>query len=148
MSVIKSAMFVGSQPVDTPAPDRSGDTITQIITHTFTTALTTADILELYPVPAECRIVGFEFVTANVGTLDLDIGMMTGEAGSSTAGRTCGDELIAAVDAATGGSTGLAALAALQDGVGDKNASIGLVTATNIAAGATKTITFKVTIAG
>lgn len=149
MSVIKSANYIGMQPIDSPVPHRKGETITAIFTHTFTKDVAATDILELFPVFAHGKIVDFEFETANVGAINLTIGLMSGAAGSNAAGRTSGNQLIngVAANAASGKSATLAALAALQSGVGDTDVSIGLVPASTITAAANKTITIKVTIA-
>lgn len=149
MPIVKSKKYVGMQVVDSPIPHRKGETITEIFTHTFTQAVGTGDILELFPVFAGGKIVDFEFETANIGAINLNIGLMTGQAGSNDGGRVCGAELISAVaaNAATGKAATLAALAALQAGVGQADRSIGLVPASNITAAANKTITIKVVIA-
>lgn len=149
MSIIKSAKYVGIQPVDSPVPDRKGETITIVFTHTFTKDVTSADILELAPIFAYGKIVDFQFETANIGAINLQIGLMTGEAGSNDAGRSCGSQLIngVAANAATGKSATLAAIAALQDAIGDTDTSIGLVPAATITAASNKTITVKLVIA-
>jgi hypothetical protein len=149
MALIKSKMFVGAQPVDSAVPHRSGETITVIYTHTFTAAVTAADILELYPIFAHGKIVGFEFETENVGAINLDIGLMSGESGSNDAARTSGDELIdgVAANSASGRAATLVKLAALQGGVGDKNVSIGVKPAADITAAANKKLHIKLTIA-
>jgi hypothetical protein len=149
MPVIKSRKYVGRQPVDSPTPHRKGETITEIFTHTFTTAVGTADILELMPVFSHGKIVDFEFETANVGAIALNIGLMTGAAGANEPpARTCGSQLIAGVlaNAASGRASTLAQMALLQNGVGDRDVSIGLVPAAPITAAANKTITIKLTI--
>jgi hypothetical protein len=150
MAIIKSSMFSGSQPVDTPVPHRSGETITVIFSYTFSTTLAIGDIVELYPVFGHGKIVGFDFETENVGAIAIDIGLMSGEAGSNDQARTCGAQLIsnvAANAAVASRSSSILQLTALQGGVGDKNVSIGVKALAELVAGATKKIHIRAKIA-
>lgn len=152
MALKKSALFKGSQPVDTPAPHRAGETLTIIYTHTFTQDVNTADVLEIYPCFAGAHIVGFEFETENVGAINLNLGIVSGEAGVQDDARTCGNQLIAAVaaNAASGRASTLAQLSALDvtANARDKNFSIGLVPAANITAAANKKLHIRLTLGG
>ena len=145
MAIIQSNFFKGNARTPTADPHRKHETITQMFSHYFTEALTTADILDLFPVFPGAKIVGFEFICENMATEALDIGLMSGTPGSKDAGRTSGDELIDGIAASTGGSTALATLANLAAN-GDTAVSIGVKTATNIAAGATKALHVKITL--
>lgn len=152
MALKKSALFKGSQPVDTPAPDRSGETLTVIYTHVFTQDVNVGDVLELYPTFAHAKIVGFEFETENIGAINLNIGLVSGEAGYQDDARTSGAELISAVaaNAASGRASTLAQLSAVNAGAAarDKNFSIGLVPAANITAAANKKLHIRLTLGG
>jgi len=152
MALKKSALFKGSQPVDTPSPHRSGETLTVIYTHIFTEAVEAGDVLEIYPTFAHAKIVGFEFETENVGAIALSIGIVSGEAGAQDDARTCSAELISGVaaNAVSGRASSLAQLSAVNAGAAarDKNFSIGLVPASNITAADNKRLHIRLTLGG
>lgn len=137
MAIKQSQYFVGNARTPVPHPHRKGEVIKYMFTHTFTEGLDTGDILELFPLFPYGRITGFQFIGENIGTNALDIGLMSGNPGSLDVARTSDDALIDGVAANTGGSTGLIALSALAEN-GESPVSIGVKTATEITAGATK----------
>ncbi len=143
MSIIMSKFFKGNARASVANPDRKGQVIEHLFTHHFTEALTTADILDLFPVIPYAKITTFEFATENMGTEALDIGLMTGNPGSKDAARTSGDQLIDGVAANAGGSSSLTALANLPAN-GDTVVSIGVKTATTIAADPTKVLHVRI----
>lgn len=148
MSTKQSAYFKGNARTPVPHPHRKGEVIEYLFTHTFSEAVASTDVLELFPVFPYGRIVGFDFDTENVGTIALDIGLMSGTPGDAASERTSGDELIDGVnaDASSGKETGLAALAALA-AMGETPVSIGVKPASNITAAANKKLHCRIRIA-
>ena len=147
MAIKQSAYFKGNARTPVPHPHRKGETLTFIFTHTFTEALADTDVLELFPIFPYGRIVSFEFTSANIGTAALDIGLMSGDAGSLDAARTSDDVLIdgVAANASTGTKTALADIAAIAMN-GETAVSVGVKTATTIAAASNKTLTVLITV--
>lgn len=148
MAIKQSAYFKGNARTPVPHPHRKGEVIEYMFTHVFTEALATTDVLELFPIFPYGRIVGFDFTSENVAAVALDIGLMSGTPGSLDAGRTSDDVLIDGVlaNATTGIETGLAALAAIAMN-GETPVSVGVKTATDIAAGATKKLHVRIRVA-
>lgn len=124
---------------------RSGSPIAFRHTHTFLAAVLSTDVLELFTLPAYAQINRFEMISANVGLINVNVGLMTGTPGDAVTARTAGSELISAAAANT---TLLSTL--LQrttfGKVGDSPVSVGLTPAADITAAANKTITFEVEI--
>lgn len=147
MSIKQSAYFKGNARTPVPHPARKGEAIEYLFSHTFTEAIGTADILELFPVFPYGRIVGFDFETENVGAIAVDIGLMSGLPGSLDGARTSGDQLIdgVAANAASGRESTLGALAALAD-MGETPVSIGLKPAAEITAAANKKIHVRIRV--
>lgn len=145
MATVQSAYFTGNARTTLPQPHRKGETLTVLFTHTFNTAVTTADVLELVEIPPYAQIVGFEYASANIGAINVDIGIMSGTPGSTDASRTVGDEIVSAASIGTAAVVGVATLGAIAVN-GESKVSIGLQPASNITAAANKTVTIKLTI--
>ncbi len=122
---------------------RSGSPIVFRHTHTFLAAVLTTDVLEMFMVPAYAQIKRFEMISANIGAINANVGIMTGTPGDTAAVRTAGAELVSATALNTTILTTLAQRAAFGK-IGDSPVSIGLTPASDITAAANKTITFEV----
>ena len=146
MPIRQTNYFRGNARTPVPLPERKGEVMEYLFTHTFNETVNTADILELFPVFAYGRITGFDFATENLGSVDLTIGLMSGTPGSLDAARTSGSQLINAGAAGTPAATALTALAGLA-AIGETPVSIGLVPSANITAGATKRIHIRIRVA-
>lgn len=142
MAIKQTEFFKGMARRELPVPHKAGDVQEVILTHTFTEAVNTTDVLELFALPAGLRVTHFEFASENQSAANINVGFMSGTPGSTDAARTSGTELVsAAAIVSTGTVTALAALAAISSSDGHR--SIGLVPATNIAAGGTKKLHVK-----
>jgi hypothetical protein len=145
MAINQSKYFTGNARTPVPHPHRKGEVIEYIFTHIFAVTLATTDILELFPIFPHGRIVGFDFIGEDVGTEALDIGLMSGTPGSLDATRTSTDVLVDGVAANTGAVTSLIELAAIPE-VGGTSVSIGVKTATEIAAGSGKKLHVRIRV--
>lgn len=128
-----------------PEPKQTGQVACEITTHVFTEDVLTTDVLELFPLLPFGRIVGFEFISANLGAITLDFAEMTGDFASVDPARAMGTgaKLLMSVAAAAGAVATLAQIAAFNKN-GDTARGIGLKPSANITLGATKTITYRV----
>lgn len=143
MAIIQSTLITGMGRRLIGNGFRSGSPIVLRHTHSFAgAAVTTADILELFEWPAYARFQSFRTVSTGIGgTINVDIGAMTGTLGDTT-GRAMGTPLLVDDgDVNTALTATLATLTAAGKN-GDTPLGIGLVPASNITAGA-KTLTFE-----
>lgn len=119
----------------TPLPRNHGQTHFELFEFTFTATFDyTVDKLELGVLPADCRIAD-AWMISETATAVVDIGIMSGEVGSTDTARTVGDELFDGVALNTAGvrTVNFLDIAALAPS--PLNRSIGLIaTAANIAA--------------
>jgi len=146
MSTKQSTAFKGNARTPIPTPHKAGDAQTYLFTHVFNEAVLTTDVLELFPVFPNGKIVQFDYATENIGAINLNIGFLTGTPGDVVSARTCGSEFFAATAANTPSEAALLTLAAVAESADVK--SIGLVPAANITAAANKKIHIRLTIKG
>ena len=146
MPIKQSQYFRGNARTPVPVPDRKGEVIEYLFTHTFSEAVNTADILELFPVFSHGRIVGFDFASENLGAITLDFGFMSGTPGSLDATRTVDAALLNDAAAGTPAETSLTALAGIA-AIGGTPVSIGLVPSANITAAANKKLHVRIRVA-
>lgn len=120
-----------------PSPYVAHVDYVEIVEHVFTEALASADILELFYLPPDCRITDISVVTAGTSTATMDMGLMTGNVASDDPARTLGTLLFDDVTPTTQQNATVAALAAIAKSAEAR--SIGVKFSANIAAsGSTK----------
>lgn len=139
MSTKQSAFFKGLARTPMPSPFKVGDGHTVLASHVFLEDVLTTDVLELIPLPPGCRVTDIDFVTENVGLINLNIGFLTGVSADLVAVRTCGAEFFSAAPASTAARATLLALINAGIASGEIR-SIGLVPAADITLGSTKKI--------
>lgn len=145
MATKQTTLFTGQGRVLLPNNFRAGSPVKFIHTHSFAAtaggALLSTDILELFTWPQFSRFGLFTMISASVGAINVDVGVMTGTPGDTVTARTLGALLI---DDGAANTTLVSTL--LQRNTvgknGDSPLSIGLVAASDITAGS-KTITFE-----
>ncbi len=147
MATVLSSLYLGANRIDIRRPTFSGMKMEMILTHTFLAQVATTDILDLFPIPAYAQLTEFEIINANLGALNLAIGLMTGTPGDTIAARTSGTQLFAAQAAGAQAAVTLANIAALAK-IGDLPVSIGVVPSVNITAAANKTLTYRIGYVG
>lgn len=113
MAIKKSIFTGGMGRKQLPSPYVANQPVEVIVSHAFTEALATTDILELAALPPNCKIVGAHLMTEGTGATTITAGFMSGDFGSNDPARTSGNELFNAAAATTEQTTSLAALAAL-----------------------------------
>lgn len=134
-----------AQHGDAPIASQAGTIMAAVYTHSFaTTGITTADKLELGPLPAGAQPIRATVIGEGLGAITADIGLMSGTAGEDDATRTVGDEFFDAIsvnnnEAVTPVKTCLAISKAYN--ATTTHRGIGVVFSGNIAAGAGKKIT-------
>ena len=144
MAIIQSSFFTGVGRPVIPNSDRAGDAIIFRMTHTFLLPVTTADILELFPVPQFESIHHLRVLTANVGAINGTFALMAGTPGDTVqANRT-----LSATPLINAGALNTSLDAAFADliavgRIGDSPVSLGMTPATNITAAANKTLTIE-----
>lgn len=131
MAVKQSQFFKGNARTPIGHATRANEVTEHLFTHTFTEAVTTADILELFPLLPNGRIVAFEVAGSGLSTTTFKVGFMSGNPGELDDARTLGSELASTLANASG-VVGLATLAPLA-GSGVAR-SIGIQPSANIAA--------------
>lgn len=140
MTVFQSAQGAGK--VTPPAGYSAGLTITNVVEYTFDRAYVAAtDRIEMAVLPATARLLSCVAVFANVGAVNTSLGIMSGAIGSTDNARTVGTQLFAAQTMANAevAVTRTNCLAVARDSNADR--SIGMIPATDIAAGGTKKVT-------
>lgn len=135
------ARALGRAPTATPYS--AGLTCEAVVVHTFNpAALTTADVLELFPQVPSSQITHFEYLLENVAAGNVTFGFMSGEFGSTDAARTCGTELINA-SATASGTTALSVIAALTTSPASTR-GIGMRHSVSTTAGPTVRVTIRI----
>lgn len=124
MPTLQSVYSRGNARRELPTPIVAGTPIEVTFQHVFTTSMTTADTLELMPLPPLARITAFEYQLVGVAAGNVTFGYMSGRFGSDDPARTVGTELVNA-SASTTGSLTLAQINALARN-GDSLRSIGM----------------------
>ncbi len=135
---------VGKGIKPTPSAFEAGDTKTVKSEYVASAvALASTDIIEMAILPAGCAITDFRLCTEGTWTgITADVGIMTGDVGSTATDRTVGTELFNDVDLTVASSAPVATNAAafLLDPV-DYDRSIGLAPSGVVAAASTKKLT-------
>lgn len=142
MATKQSAYFKGNARKELPIPLQAGMACEVIITHVFTEAVNTTDVLEICPLMPWMKILGAEVIGQNIGATTMDIGYLTGTPGDTDAVRTCGNELFNDQAGNAVGTMTLLAAAGLAKN-GDTAKSIGMVPAANIAASASTKLNLR-----
>jgi hypothetical protein len=142
MAIKKSAYTSGMARKQMPQPVAANLPAELLISHAFTEALATTDILELTALPPYCKITGIEMIGEGTGATTFTVGFMSGEFGSSDAARTSGTELFNAVAASAKAEASIVALAALAPT--DAARSIGIRASAAVAANAATKLHFRV----
>lgn len=146
MPTKQSSAFKGNARTPIATSHKAGDAHTYLFTHTFTEAVLTTDVLEIFPIFPNGKVVAIDFATENVGAINVGIGLMSGVSGDASSVRTCGTEFFAAAAANTPAAAALITLAAVARA--DDVKSIGLVPAADITAAANKKIHLRITVVG
>ncbi len=152
MTIHKSDYAKGLSVGPNPSWNASGAAV-----HRFAMAVPTTvaanDILELAPIPANCRVVD---ITADSDDLDsngapaivMDVGIMTGEFGEDDDARTCGAEFFSASTLGQAGGVARATTAAaLRTGKAGYARSIGVKISTVAATPQAGSVGVTVTLA-
>lgn len=132
MAIKKSNVTTGMARMQLPSPVAAYAPATMILTHVFSEAVATADILELAVLPPYCRVISAELIGEGTGATTFTVGLMSGEFGSTDPARTSGNELFSAVAGNALQTASLVSLAAL--GKTDTARSIGVRASAAIAA--------------
>ena len=74
----------------------AGGVVCERYSFNITGNLAANDIIELGPLPASAFPVDAILITDELGAVTLDVGVMSGDAGSTDQARTCGAELFSA----------------------------------------------------
>lgn len=115
MAIQKSNYTGGNGRKQLPSPYVAHVETVELIEHTFTAALSSADVLELAYLPPNCRITDFKIeVSGASDTVPVTIGLMTGAVGSDDTNRTVA-QTVCQIDAAGEASATLADLVAITD---------------------------------
>lgn len=136
MAVKRSRYTSGMSKAPVPVPNKAGVSHTILVTHTFTEAVLSTDVLDLVSLGAGIRVLGLRTIGENVGAINLKVGNLTGTPGSTDAARTCGSEFFAAQAANAEAAVPLVTLAGLSPYATD--VSIGIQPAADITAAANK----------
>ncbi|UFM64239.1 hypothetical protein LOS78_01830 [Paracoccus sp. MA] len=142
MAIKKSKITGGMARRQMPSPYVAHQPVTTIITHEFSEAVASTDILELAALPPYCKIVSIEMIGSGTGATTFTVGFMSGEFGSSDPARTLGNELFNAVAAGDKAEAAIPALAALA--VTDSIRSIGVRPSANVAANPATKLHFRI----
>jgi hypothetical protein len=139
MATKQSRFYAGNAQVPFATSHKAGSVVTVVASIDLSAGLLAADVMEILPVLPNGRIVAFDIsdIGSLLGTTNINIGMMTGNPGDTTAVRTVGTELVSAQAAGTIYASTLAQLAAIPRNAGTP-VSIGLKVSANVVAGAGK----------
>jgi hypothetical protein len=132
MAIKQTSFGKGNARREMPTPQAAGQPVEVIGSHTFTEAVTTADILELCPLPPYAKITHFDFVSESLPVGNATIGVMSGDFGSIDPARTSGSELVNAASSVSG-TVALLNLVNLAVN-GEANKSLGFKHSVNITA--------------
>lgn len=130
MAIIQSDFAKGSKP--TPYPSEAGVVVAQRFYMTVPAAAALNDILEVGILPAGCRpldcvLDSDDLDSGGSPAIALDVGIMSGDVGSTDGARTCGTEFFAASQVARAGGNARPTLAtAHKVAASDKERSIGV----------------------
>lgn len=106
MALIQSKYAIGT--LMTPFPAYAGHVIAKRFLHTFIAAPALNDILELAPIPPECRVLDMILTSTDMDSggspaILLDVGVMSGAWQDPDSARTCGAEFFSASNIAQAG---------------------------------------------
>lgn len=121
----------------------SGSVVKQEFYYDASNGLLATDIVDFGVLPANAKIVDATlFADASIGAANANIGIMSGDIGSTDATRTVGSEIFSAQSLATAHTTlvKLSSVTALNLAPGATDRSIGLQVSANVVAGANKII--------
>lgn len=141
---------IGRRQQTPPTAYVSGDVMSSHVDYVFDAATMGAatfsaslDKLELAVLPAGAQLVGAQVIGANFGAITGNIGLMSGEVGSTDNARTSGSEIFSAIS--INNNEARATLAAcLAIAPSNQHRSIGFVPSADVAAGATKRLTLRI----
>lgn len=125
--------------VITPMPARSGGPAVFTVAFKVPAGLAAGDIIEMCDLPESTTIADATLICDDLDSngaplLALDVGLMSGEPGSTDAGRTCGNELFAADQVGrTGGVSRMSKAAGFTLAKSTGKRSIGVKVATGAA---------------
>ena len=108
----------------TAASGEAGEVVCERFSFVITSSLASGDIIEMGPLPAFSHPVDATLVSDELGTVTLDVGIMSGDFGSTDQARTCGAELFSA--AADGSAVRASLLGAFRMNSVDKDRGIGV----------------------
>ena len=124
-------------------PDRAGEVVETIIEYTINpVAVNTGDVVELFALPAMCKLVRADILSANFAAANITIGFMSGTYGDPDAARTVGSEIFNAQAANAAAAASLATLVAIAADE-NKDRGIGMTVSANQAAAANKKIQLR-----
>lgn len=150
MAIIQSDAAKGK--LNVPYPGYAGQAVKVRYSMPVPTTVDDGDILELAPIPPNCRVVDIVLDTDDLdshGTpaMSIDVGIMSGEWGNPAQDRTCGDEFIAAsTTPRTGGVVRPSTAGAYRTGKSDKARSIGVKIVAKAATAAAGSVGLTVTV--
>lgn len=104
MALTQSNYAKGNSPL--PYPTQAGVVVAHRYFIDLTAALALNDIIEIAPIPANCRIADIVLDSTDMDTgttLAWDVGIMSGDWGVNDAARTCGNEFFAASNVSQAG---------------------------------------------
>ena len=149
MPTKQSKFFKGMARIPVASAHKAGDAQEYAFTHVFTEAVLTTDVLEIFPVFPNGKIVALDWDTENIGAINLNMGFLTGTSGDTVAARTCGSELFSAVAANAAVASKLCPLLTLAPlDPSQEVRSIGLVPAADITAAANKKLHMRIRVVG
>lgn len=99
MTIHQTQEATGS--IITPMPSRVGVPVVFTVAFKVPAGLAAGDIIEMCDLPESTTVVDAKLICDDLDSngaplIALDVGLMSGEPGSTDAGRTCGNELFAA----------------------------------------------------
>lgn len=135
MSLIQNEAAKGFIAI--PEAGSAGEVISKRFTHTFPNTIAAGDIVEMAPIPAGMRVVDMILDSDSLDsdgsskTMDVDVGIMSGEWGINDGDRTCGAEFFDGDTTVRAGGTARPSLkTAFRTGVSSNHRSIGIKVAT------------------
>lgn len=108
----------------TATSGEAGEVMCERFSYIITSNLGSGDIIEMGPLPAFAHPVDATLVSDELGTVTLDVGIMSGDFGSTDQARTCGAELFSA--AADGSAVRASLPGAFRLNSMDKDRGIGV----------------------
>ena len=138
---------------DTPYPGFAGSAVTHRYEVDILAATVAGDIYEVAPIPPGCRVTDIvldsdDLDTGGSAAMVLDVGIMSGDWGSTAQDRTCGDEFFDGATTAQAGGVARPTLAsAYRTCKSGRARSIGIKVVTKAATAQAGKIGLTVTVA-